>query len=88
MKLEMISKYPLQSLHPTPLLFIHGTLHTASCWDEHLSITSLNMALRLMPSTCVDTAIVKDGKNFAGLELPILLKTLKTLLVNYPAHRF
>ena len=35
MKLEMISKYPLKSLHPTPLLFIHGTLHTAACWDAH-----------------------------------------------------
>ena len=35
MKLEMISKYPLKSSHPTPLLFIHGTLHTASCWDMH-----------------------------------------------------
>ena len=35
MKLEMISKYPLMSEHPTPLLFIHGTLHTAVCWDVH-----------------------------------------------------
>ena len=35
MKLELISKYPLESLRPTPLLFIHGTLHTASCWDVH-----------------------------------------------------
>ena len=35
MKLEMISKYTLKSSHPTPLLFIHGTLHTASCWDAH-----------------------------------------------------
>jgi len=35
MKLEMISKYPLKGLHPTPLLFIHGTLHTAACWDVH-----------------------------------------------------
>ncbi len=35
MKLEMISKYPAESQHPTPLLFIHGTLHTASCWDVH-----------------------------------------------------
>jgi pimeloyl-ACP methyl ester carboxylesterase len=35
MKLEMISKYPLKVSHPTPLLFIHGTLHTASCWDVH-----------------------------------------------------
>ena len=34
-KLEMISKYPVQSQHPTPLLFIHGTLCTASCWDVH-----------------------------------------------------
>jgi pimeloyl-ACP methyl ester carboxylesterase len=34
-KLEMISKYPLKVSHPTPLLFIHGTLHTASCWDVH-----------------------------------------------------
>jgi pimeloyl-ACP methyl ester carboxylesterase len=35
MKLEIISKYPLKSSHPTPLLFIHGTLHTASCWSVH-----------------------------------------------------
>lgn len=35
MKLELISKYPRKSSHATPLLFIHGTLHTASCWDVH-----------------------------------------------------
>ena len=35
MKLEIISKYPVDEQHPTPLLFIHGTLHTASCWDVH-----------------------------------------------------
>ena len=35
MKLEMISKYPATLLHPTPLLFVHGTLHTAACWDVH-----------------------------------------------------
>jgi pimeloyl-ACP methyl ester carboxylesterase len=35
MKLEIISKYPGKNQHPTPLLFIHGTLHTAACWDVH-----------------------------------------------------
>ena len=35
MKLEMISKYPAREQHPTPLLFIHGTLHTAACWDVY-----------------------------------------------------
>ncbi len=35
MKLEMISKYPSDGAHSTPLLFIHGTLCTASCWDVH-----------------------------------------------------
>jgi pimeloyl-ACP methyl ester carboxylesterase len=35
MKLEMISKYPPDGTHPTPLLFIHGTFHTALCWDVH-----------------------------------------------------
>src|SRR5512139_813303 len=35
MKLEIISRYPLQNPHPAPLLFIHGTLHTALCWDVH-----------------------------------------------------
>lgn len=35
MKLELISKYPLKSWRRTPLLFIHGTLHTAACWDVH-----------------------------------------------------
>jgi len=35
MKLEIISKYPALNQHPTHLLFIHGTLHTAACWDVH-----------------------------------------------------
>jgi len=35
MKLEIISKYPTDDQHPTPLLFVHGTLHTAACWDVH-----------------------------------------------------
>ncbi len=35
MDLEMISKVPSNGTHPTPLLFIHGTLCTASCWDVH-----------------------------------------------------
>src|SRR5262245_51146405 len=35
MKLEIISRYPADGRRPTPLLFIHGTLHTASCWDVH-----------------------------------------------------
>jgi len=35
MKLEMISKYPSDGTYPTPLLFIHGSLHGAWCWDVH-----------------------------------------------------
>jgi pimeloyl-ACP methyl ester carboxylesterase len=35
MKLEVISKYPLESRHPTPLLFIHGMMHGAWCWDVY-----------------------------------------------------
>lgn len=35
MKLEMISKYPVERQHATPLLFIHGALHGAWCWDVH-----------------------------------------------------
>jgi pimeloyl-ACP methyl ester carboxylesterase len=35
MKLEIITKYPFKNQHPTPLLFIHGTLHTAACWDVY-----------------------------------------------------
>jgi pimeloyl-ACP methyl ester carboxylesterase len=35
MKLEVISRYPAESGHPTPLLFILGMLHGAWCWDAH-----------------------------------------------------
>ena len=35
MKLEIISRHPADEQCPTPLLFIHGTLHTAACWDAH-----------------------------------------------------
>ncbi len=35
MKLEIISRHPVGSQHPTPLLFIHGMMHGAWCWDVH-----------------------------------------------------
>lgn len=35
MKLEIISRYPANEQRPTPLLFIHGMLCNASCWDVH-----------------------------------------------------
>jgi pimeloyl-ACP methyl ester carboxylesterase len=35
MKLEIIAKQPRDGAHPTPLLFIHGMLHGAWCWDVH-----------------------------------------------------
>ena len=35
MKLEIISKHPVESRRPTPLLFVHGMLHGAWCWDVH-----------------------------------------------------
>jgi len=35
MKLEIISKYPVDSLSSTPLLFVHGAWHAAWCWDVH-----------------------------------------------------
>ena len=35
MKLEIISKYPPDGTNPIPLLFIHGSLHGAWCWDVH-----------------------------------------------------
>jgi pimeloyl-ACP methyl ester carboxylesterase len=35
MKLEIISKYPSGNTHPTPLLFVPGSLHGAWCWEAH-----------------------------------------------------
>lgn len=35
MRLDIISKHPPGPAHPTPLLFIHGMLHGAWCWEVH-----------------------------------------------------
>ena len=35
MKLEIISRQPVGNGHPTPLLFVHGMLHGAWCWEVH-----------------------------------------------------
>ncbi len=35
MKLEIISRYPALNSQSTPLLFIHGMLHGAWCWEEY-----------------------------------------------------
>src|SRR5512134_2697443 len=36
MKLEIISKYPQEKTHATPLLFLHGAWHGAWCWENFL----------------------------------------------------
>lgn len=36
MNLEVISKYPCEKLHATPLLFVHGAWHGAWCWENFL----------------------------------------------------
>lgn len=35
MKLEIISREPIEKRFETPLLFVHGTGHGAWCWDEN-----------------------------------------------------
>jgi pimeloyl-ACP methyl ester carboxylesterase len=35
MKLHVISRQPVKRVRPTPLLFIHGMMHGAWCWDVH-----------------------------------------------------
>jgi pimeloyl-ACP methyl ester carboxylesterase len=34
-KLEIISRYPSSGTNSTPLLFVHGALHGAWCWEVH-----------------------------------------------------
>ena len=36
MKLEIISEYPAEKTHATPLLFVHGAWHGAWCWENFL----------------------------------------------------
>ena len=36
MKLEVISKQPLEKTHTTPLLFVHGAWHAAWSWEKFL----------------------------------------------------
>lgn len=33
--LEIIDKGAISDAHPVPLLFVHGGVHAAWCWDEH-----------------------------------------------------
>lgn len=35
MKLEIISRSPPGAMHAAPLLFVHGALHGAWCWELH-----------------------------------------------------
>ena len=35
MRLEIISRHAVRNGHPTPLLFVHGMMHGAWCWDVH-----------------------------------------------------
>ena len=35
MRLEIIARNPVESQHQTPLLFVHGMMHGAWCWDVH-----------------------------------------------------
>ena len=33
--LELIDKGAPTEAHPSPMLFVHGGMHAAWCWDEH-----------------------------------------------------
>jgi pimeloyl-ACP methyl ester carboxylesterase len=35
MSLHVVSRHPPERARPTPLLFIHGMMHGAWCWDVH-----------------------------------------------------
>lgn len=35
MHIELISKYPKETIQKAPLLFVHGAWHGAWCWDEY-----------------------------------------------------
>lgn len=35
MKLEILSRHPVEPQHATPIFFIHGMMHGAWCWDAH-----------------------------------------------------
>jgi pimeloyl-ACP methyl ester carboxylesterase len=35
MRLDLISRYPATDVHAAPLLFVHGAMHGAWCWDVH-----------------------------------------------------
>ncbi|HEX6558212.1 MAG TPA: alpha/beta fold hydrolase [Longimicrobiales bacterium] len=35
LQLEILSRQPIEPRHATPLLFIHGMMHGAWCWDVH-----------------------------------------------------
>jgi pimeloyl-ACP methyl ester carboxylesterase len=34
-KLEIVSRNPVSNQRPTPLLFVHGMMHGAWCWEAH-----------------------------------------------------
>jgi pimeloyl-ACP methyl ester carboxylesterase len=87
--LELICEKPKGTVHPTPLLFIHGKWHAAWCWAEHFlpyfaghGYTSYALSLRGHGSSAGHAHLrwtsiadyVKDVEQAAGqLEAPPVL---------------
>ena len=46
MSLEIISREPRRSAHPTPLLFVHGAFCGAWVWDEHFQVYGVRKVWR------------------------------------------
>ena len=86
MRLEIISKHPVESRRPTPLLFIHGMLHGAWCWNAHFLDYFAQHGFAAHAVNLRGHGAVTDGKNCAGPELPITLMMSQTQFGNCPAH--
>ncbi|MDT5048789.1 MAG: hypothetical protein QOG75_4683 [Mycobacterium sp.] len=89
--LEVIDKGHCSDAHPTPVLFVHGALHAAWCWDEHFLNFFADNGYRVLALSCLICGLFRDDLQIAECmaksRLRFARRALRLTLQTQPIRR-
>jgi pimeloyl-ACP methyl ester carboxylesterase len=85
--LEVIDKGSATESHPVPLLFVHGAIHAAWCWDEHfLDYFAENGYRSVALSVRGHGGSGLDGKPLNACSIAEYVEDVRSVISQLPAH--
>lgn len=85
--LEVIDKGSATETHPAPLLFVHGAVHAAWCWDEHFLDHFAGSGYRSVALSVRGHGGSRlDGKPLNACSISDYVEDVRSVISRLPAH--